>query len=334
MRLREFLILVCVCSSLRCESPCKVENVSGICQLNRALILQSCRLVGLLGTIVLSGNGLFAGEPMRLTFDGHVKRDPVFLGPNTREILFTVLDRPNRLRLMKLTIETGKVEAIHPDETRSEFEPAVSSDGRYLAFVQSRGNLSLALVVQDLVTNKQTEVPPGGGFSGVHSPVFLNGLNTKAATRVLYSYPEQQRQSIFSVDLECKDRRTLIDSVGVNNWPHGAVDGSRIVFASSRDDDFEIYSANADGTNIARLTLSPRQDIRPRLSPDGRRISFTSARDGNYEIYMMDVSGNQVRRMTNHPEQDDYATWSPDGTHLVFVAERLGQFDLYSLSAD
>ena len=60
----------------------------------------------------------------------------------------------------------GRSTPVHPDETRSEFEPACSPDGRYLAFVQSRGNLSLALVIRDTMKNKDAEVKPAGGFSG------------------------------------------------------------------------------------------------------------------------------------------------------------------------
>lgn len=268
-----------------------------------------------------------ADEPIRITTDGHLKRDPVFLNPQGTELLYVLLDKPNRLRLMKLSLGSGLSTPLHPDETRSEFEPAVSADGRYLAFVQNRGNLSLAMVVQDLVDNKTAELPPGGGFSGMHSPTF-----TRDNSRIFFSYPEERRQSIFSVDLECKNRKTVMDSVGVNNWPHFSPNGQRLVFSSTRDDDYELYVSNADGSNLQRLTNSPRQDIRPKFSPDGRRIAFTSSRDGNYEIYVMTVDGGDVMRVTNHPEQDDYAIWQPDGRRLIVVSERSGQFDLYSIS--
>ena len=80
---------------------------------------------------------------------------------------------------------------------------------------------------------------------------------------------------------------------------------------------------------MRRLTDSPAQDIRPRLSPDGSRIVFTSNRDGNYEIYLMQSDGSHVVRLTNHPEQDDYAIWTPDGKSLIFLSERNGSFDFY-----
>ena len=274
------------------------------------------------------GQFLIAAEPVRLTTDGRVKRDPVFSKPDGSELLFVVLDRPKQLRLMKLTLSSRRVEPLHPDETRSEFEPAVSRDGRFLAFVQNRGNLSLALVIKDLMTGTQSDVPPGGGFSGMHSPAIAPDNS-----RVLYSYPEEGRQHLFAVGIDAKNPTRLVDSSGVNNWPSFSPDGQQVVFSSTRDGDYDLYIMKSDGMDVRRLTDSPKQDIRPRWSPDGRRIAFTSNRDGNYGIYSIAPDGSGLSRVTNHPEQDDFAAWSPDGRQLVFVAERDGHQDLVSIDA-
>jgi dipeptidyl aminopeptidase/acylaminoacyl peptidase len=284
--------------------------------------------IGLVLLITLAHARCFAAEPVQLTTDGHSKRDPVFFNPEGTELLYVRLEKPNQLRLIRHSLVNQTSTPFHPAETRSEFEPAVSANGRYLSFVQNRGNLSLALVIDDLMENQTHEVPPGGGFSGVRSPAFVPDNS-----RLLFSYPEEGRQQIYSVDLQAKNRRTVIDSEGVNNWPHFSSDGKQFVFSSSRDDDYEIYVAQADGSHARRLTNSPGQDIRPRFSPDGNRIVFTSNRDGNYEIYLMNTDGGNLVRITNHPEQDDYAIWSPDGKRLVHMSERNGSFDFYQIEA-
>lgn len=265
-----------------------------------------------------------AAEPIRLTTDGRVKRDPVFLKPDGSELLFSVLDQPKQLRLMKLTLASGKVEPLHSEETRSEFEPAVSRDGRYLAFVQNRGNLSLALVIKDLTTGTQAEVPPGGGFSGMHSPAIAPDNS-----RVLYSYPEEGRQHLFAAGIDAKLPTRLVDSSGINNWPSFSPDGRQVVFSSTRDGNYDLYVMKSDGTDVRRLTESPKQDIRPRWSPDGRRIAFTSNRDGNYEIYVIAPDGSGLARITHHVEQDDYACWHQESHRLVIVSERDGHHDLW-----
>lgn len=269
----------------------------------------------------------WAAEPQRLTTDGTVKRDPVFLKPDGTELLFTQLDKPNQLRLMKLDLRDHSIVPLHPDETRSEFEPVVSPNGRYLAFVQNRGNLSFALVIHDLQDNKQAEIPPAGGFSGMHSPAISPDNST-----VLFSFPDGNRQQLFAVSTQAANRRTLVDSQGINNWPSFSPDGKQVVFSSTRDGDYDLFVMNADGTNVRSLVTSPRQDIRPRWSPDGRRIAFTSNRDGNYELYAVNLDGSGLIRITQHPEQDDYACWLLDSRSVIAVCEREGHYDLYRLT--
>ncbi len=273
-----------------------------------------------------SATPTIAAEPTRLTIDGKFKRDPVFLKPDGSELLFAQLDKPNQLRLMKLDLRDKSVTPLHPNETRSEFEPAVSPDGRWLAFVQNRGNLSLALVIQDLMENKQADVPPAGGFSGMHSPAIAPDHS-----RVLFSFPDGNRQQLFSVNVQAQNQQKLVDSVGINNWPSFSPDGKQVVFSSSREGDYDLYMMNADGSNQRRLLESPRQDIRPRWSPDGKRIAFTSNRDGNYEIYLINADGGGLVRVTQHAEQDDFACWHLDGRRLIAVCERDGRHDLYLL---
>ena len=272
-----------------------------------------------------------ADAPARITFDGRLKRDPCFTG-RKNELVYVELVSPVQLRLMRMNLSGGgaegsaKAEPLHAEVTASEFEPACSPDGRFYAFVQNRGNLSLALVIRDSMTGKDAVVPPAGGFSGMRSPAI-----SPDAGRVLYSFADEGRQQICSVDIQARDRQVLTDSRGVNNWPSFSPDGGRIAFGSTRDGNFEIYTMASDGSDVRRLSDHPTQDIRPRFSPDGRRIVFTSNRDENYELYVMDVDGSHLIRITEHPERDDYAAWHPDGKRIVAVCERDGAHDLYLL---
>jgi Tol biopolymer transport system component len=58
----------------------------------------------------------------------------------------------------------------------------------------------------------------------------------------------------------------------------------RIVFASNRDGNWEIYVCDANGGNQTNLSKNPAWDFRPRWSPDGKRIIFHSDRDSKVRI--------------------------------------------------
>jgi Tol biopolymer transport system component len=265
------------------------------------------------------------GQVRQLTPDGGLKSDPVFVDRSGAELVFVDQSDPVTMRLMRLNLSDGKLTRLHADETRAEFEPAYSLDGRYRAFVRSLGNLALALVIQDTQGGRDRELTFAQGFSGPRAPAF-----SPDASHVLFSFADGQ-QSIYSIDRDGGDQRKLIDSPGICNWPSFSPDGRQLLFASTRDGNFEIYTSQADGSQPLRLTDDLRQDLRPRFSPNGRRIVFTSNRDGNYELYVMQADGSHLRRLTSHPERDDYATWHPDGRQIVAVCERSGRQDLYLL---
>lgn len=280
---------------------------------------------------LLTGMTLFlppevrAGKEVRLTRDGRLKRDPQYID-NGRRIVYVEQASPAVLRIMRFDLQTGRAEPLHKDAANSEFEPAVSRDGRYTAFVQSRGNLSLALVIRDRQRQRDAELKPTGGFCGYCSPRISPDNRF-----VVFGFAEAGRQQIYRVQIDGTQRRALTDSGGVNNWPDVSPDGRQIVFSSTRDGNYEIYLMRSDGTGLRRVTYSRFQDIRPRFSPDGKRIAFVSSRDGNYELYVINADGSGLRRLTHNEERDDYPAWHPSGRFLLFVGERGGRYDLYRI---
>ncbi|MCD4686904.1 MAG: hypothetical protein K8S97_13315 [Anaerolineae bacterium] len=107
-----------------------------------------------------------------------------------------------------------------------------------------------------------------------------------------------------------------------------------VVFTTERDGNPEIYTIQADGTNLRRLTDHPELDGGPTWSPNGALIAFHTARDGNLDIYTMDEAGDNLTKLTGHTAADYQPAWSPDGTQIAFVSERDGSADIYVMNAD
>jgi Tol biopolymer transport system component len=84
----------------------------------------------------------------------------------------------------------------------------------------------------------------------------------------------------------------------------------RITFSGGTDD---IWTVNADGSGLKRLTLDPGEDFDPSWSPDGRLIAFRSMRDGNNEIYVMRADGSGQHNVSRDRTEDWGPAWSPDG---------------------
>jgi len=84
--------------------------------------------------------------------------------------------------------------------------------------------------------------------------------------------------------------------------------------------DFDIFVADADGSNLERLTDAPGYDAEGTMSRDGEWIVFTSARDGDLEIYKMRTDGSDLTRLTDTPGYDGGPFFSYDGTKIVYRA--------------
>ena len=82
--------------------------------------------------------------------------------------------------------------------------------------------------------------------------------------------------------------------------------------------DYDLYTANANGSNLQRLTSNPGYDAEATLSPDGKTILFTSLRNGDLDLYTMNVDGSNLRRLTTAVGYDGGAFFSHDGTRIVW----------------
>jgi TolB protein len=103
-----------------------------------------------------------------------------------------------------------------------------------------------------------------------------------------------------------------------------------LVFVNTKDGDYAIFGADADGKNVHRLTKekgdpsSPRGlffQTDPAWSPDGTKIAFVSHREGTSHVYVMDADGTGTRRLTDSNQDDSRPSWSPDGTRIAFSRE-------------
>lgn len=83
---------------------------------------------------------------------------------------------------------------------------------------------------------------------------------------------------------------------------------------------YDIFTANADGTGLAKITDNPKYDAEPVVSSDGTQLVFGSQRDGDFDIYVMNADGSNVRRLTDRTGYDGGPWFSPDGKKIVWRA--------------
>jgi Tol biopolymer transport system component len=118
----------------------------------------------------------------------------------------------------------------------------------------------------------------------------------------------------------------------------------RIVFHSRRDDNIDLYSMDADGSDPVRLTNTPpeEREFNAAVSPDGSKILFVNG-IGPYDdyntdyLYVMNADGTNKVRLA--PRQGGFIgapVWSPDGSQIAFhgLIEGNSGFDIWVMNAD
>src|SRR6185369_500257 len=141
---------------------------------------------------------------------------------------------------------------------------------------------------------------------------------------------------IFSMNSDGSNLRMVSTGKGRTTCAYFTPDGKRIIYSSTHlgspdcppaadrsagyvwalYKDFDIFSANPDGTDMKRLTATPGYDAEGTISPDGKKIIFTSVRDGDIDLYEMNIDGSNPRRLTNDLGYDGGAFYSQTANWL------------------
>ncbi len=105
----------------------------------------------------------------------------------------------------------------------------------------------------------------------------------------------------------------------------------RIAFSSDRDGIYQIYVANADGSDARQISHSPDVAYLPLWSPDGGKLLYLESigeagSDGRPVLRLMlaNADGSDPIELSRDPEGGfvmnpaTYLRWSPDGERLVY----------------
>ncbi|MCS5580082.1 MAG: biopolymer transporter Tol [Gammaproteobacteria bacterium] len=170
------------------------------------------------------------------------------------------------------------------------------------------------IYVRDLATGATNRVSPGIGLttcSWIHPTL----------DRVMFSSTHEDPDALNKQAEEIRIRESGVER------PYGW----------DYDRHYEIYQANADGSNIINLTNSDGYDAEGSYSSDGSKILFASNReaysrtltqaeqklfddDSSYfmDLFVMDADGSNVKQLTNSPGYDGGPFFSPDNAEVVW----------------
>ena len=118
---------------------------------------------------------------------------------------------------------------------------------------------------------------------------------------------------------------TIVDDGARNYHVRPSPDGTRIAFDSDRDGERGVYVAEADGSNVRRVS-GPGFAAVPSWSPDATRLAFVrgEARSNGrvWNLWLLDIPSSALVRLTSYAYGQPWgASWFPDGRRLAYSHE-------------
>ena len=105
---------------------------------------------------------------------------------------------------------------------------------------------------------------------------------------------------------------------------------ARIVYETWQDDNWELFTIRADGSDMVNLTKTPDQnELYPHSSPDGTKICFVcdegTGADKIRNVYVMNLDGTERKLVAKNARQP---CWKFDSSAIAYLKGEVEQFTL------
>ena len=179
-----------------------------------------------------------------------------------------------------------------------------------------------------------TDAAPADGLTTdatAYSPSF-----SSVGSAMFYHAEADGRSALMRADTDSRGAvlriTRIVDDNAHNFHVRPSPDGRLIAFDSDREGERAVYVAEADGTNVRRVTGEGFAAV-PSWSPDGESLAFVRAEPGKpkvWNLWTTHLGTGETRRLTSYPFGQPWGgSWFPDGKRIAYSHEsRLVILDL------
>lgn len=200
-------------------------------------------------------------------------------------------------------------------------DPAVSPDGRRLAFVSARDGDEEVYVSgpgtgdpRRLTRNGVPDLRPAWSPDG-RWIVWQSGPAGAADLRVMRA--------------DGSGKRLLVGGPGDDAEPAWSPDGQRIAFTSNRSGRRQLWVVSADGGEPEQLADVPGRTRSPAWSPGGLRLAFAREQAGDADLWTLDLTSGAILQVTRGPGWDSHPDWAPTAERIAFARAEAGRSSLW-----
>jgi Tol biopolymer transport system component/DNA-binding winged helix-turn-helix (wHTH) protein len=249
-------------------------------------------------------------------------------------------------RIAILSVDSGEKRTLTfppsaPETRRTDHTPAVSPDGRRIAF----SRISSAGVSEIYFLALSRDLSPDGEPKQLtfkqqwsRNPVWtVNGSDVvfSSGPRSFTGGEELWRMAVSASGKPAQPR-----FIGVQGaTPSISRQGNRLSYMRQWTDTniwrLELLGPSGKTTEPVTFISSTQDEDSPQYSPDGKRVVFCSSRSGTREIWAGSADGSNAVQLTYlGATMTGAPRWSPDGQQIVFDSNVGGSYDVYVIDAN
>ena len=225
-----------------------------------------------------------------------------------------------------------------------DLSPALSPDGRLVAFFTRRGLFSVDLYIAETATGRIVSKLTGPNTDSHFDALsFINSAGSWSpdGSRFAFVIQAQGDNQIAIYDAASRRvrQRVRVRQVGeITNLSWGP--SEQIAFSGTIGGLSDLFILDLASDRVRQLTSDRYADLHPSWSPDGRTIAFATDRGEGTDferlayapmrIALLDVGSGAVRLLPLFDVAKHInPQWAPDGASLYFIADRAGFSDIF-----
>ena len=213
--------------------------------------------------------------------------------------------------------------------------PERRSDGKYVWPIYD----SFDIFTADLDGNILSQLTKEAGYDA-------EATVSPKGDRIVFTSMRTGDLELFTMNIDGTDVKQITSDLGYDGGAFFSPDGSKLVWRASRPQtaeeikeykdllkvglvkptDMELYVANADGTDIRKITSLGKANWAPFFHPSGNKLIFASnhqtERGYPFNLFMINLDGTGLTRITHDGTFDAFPVFSNDGKYLVFASNR------------
>ncbi len=191
----------------------------------------------------------------------------------------------------------------------------MSPDGKYLAFTSYKSGMPNLYVI-DVATKREVYVDK--------QPGMRIGTGWQNGRTLAYAHVLGRSSTIYSVNVETRERTVLLKRDGILSSPTFSPDGSKMAFVSDMYGGPNIFIRDMASGDIKRISRFGNYNTSPAFSPKGDLIAFVSKTGGGLQICVMDTDGSNARVLSDGGVNDS-PNFSPDGRYIIYSNQSGGR---------